>query len=276
VRYRFTHAFFRQTLYEEMIAPQRLKLHQQVARALETLYARRLEEHATELAEHFSHSTDPADLAKAVSYGEMAAGRATAVYAYGEAVRLLDQAIKVQRVLNPGDKLKICDLLLDLCDALLAVPDTRRVLDAEAPAAFSLAESIGDDSRAVRACMAAITAIDTEQAVPGFATPEAARWAGRADRYAKPDTVERVRADYTLGLTKCTTGGMQSGLKLLTQALDLAHRLGDQDTLYVAGWALLALRTAPQHTGENLRLAEELWTNSHATLNVQTVQYCHL
>jgi len=34
VRYRFTHAFFRQTLYEEMIAPQRLKLHQQVARAL--------------------------------------------------------------------------------------------------------------------------------------------------------------------------------------------------------------------------------------------------
>ncbi len=64
VRYRFTHAFFRQTLYEEMIAPQRLKLHQQVARSLETLYAKRLEEHATELAEHFSHSTDPADLDK--------------------------------------------------------------------------------------------------------------------------------------------------------------------------------------------------------------------
>ena len=35
IRYRFTHAFFRQTLYEEMIAPRRLQLHQQVARALE-------------------------------------------------------------------------------------------------------------------------------------------------------------------------------------------------------------------------------------------------
>ena len=57
VRYRFTHAFFRQTLYEEMIAPQRLKLHQQVARALEKQYAKRLEEHAAELAEHFSQST---------------------------------------------------------------------------------------------------------------------------------------------------------------------------------------------------------------------------
>lgn len=54
VRYRFTHAFFRQMLYEELIAPQRLQLHQQVARSLEKQYANRLEEHAAELAEHFS------------------------------------------------------------------------------------------------------------------------------------------------------------------------------------------------------------------------------
>ena len=40
VRYRFAHAFFRQTLYEEMIAPRRLRLHQEVARALEAQYAR--------------------------------------------------------------------------------------------------------------------------------------------------------------------------------------------------------------------------------------------
>ena len=44
--FRFTHAFFRQTLYEEIFASQRLRLHQQVARGLETVYARRLEEHA--------------------------------------------------------------------------------------------------------------------------------------------------------------------------------------------------------------------------------------
>lgn len=74
VTYRFAHAFFRQTLYEEIIAPRRIQLHRQVARALEELYKGRLEEHAAELAEHFSHSSDPADLAKAVSYGEMAAG----------------------------------------------------------------------------------------------------------------------------------------------------------------------------------------------------------
>ena len=35
-RYRFTHAFFRQTLYEETITPRRIRLHQQVAQALES------------------------------------------------------------------------------------------------------------------------------------------------------------------------------------------------------------------------------------------------
>jgi len=100
VRYRFSHAFFRQTLYEEMIAPRRLRLHQQVARALEAQHPNRLEEHAAELAEHFAQSTDPADLERAVHYGEMAAGRASAVYAYGEAATLLEQALGVQKVLG--------------------------------------------------------------------------------------------------------------------------------------------------------------------------------
>ncbi|HLF78118.1 MAG TPA: hypothetical protein VJB57_11590, partial [Dehalococcoidia bacterium] len=57
VLYRFAHAFFRQTLYEEMIAPRRLRLHQEVARALEVQYGRRREDHAAELAEHYAQST---------------------------------------------------------------------------------------------------------------------------------------------------------------------------------------------------------------------------
>ncbi len=102
IRYRFTHAFFRQTLYEEMIAPRRLRMHNEVAKALEEHYEAHLQEHAAELAEHFSHSSSEEDLRKAVEYAELAAERAASVCAFGEAARLLEEARQVQEVLGPG------------------------------------------------------------------------------------------------------------------------------------------------------------------------------
>src|SRR5206468_2136798 len=118
LRYRFAHAFFRQTLYEELFSARRLRLHQQVARALEQQYANRPAEHAAELAEHFAQSTDADDLRKAVRYGKLAAERALAVNAYGEAARLLEQALQAQEVLDPDDAATRCDLLLELAEAL--------------------------------------------------------------------------------------------------------------------------------------------------------------
>jgi tetratricopeptide (TPR) repeat protein len=258
VRYRFTHAFFRQTLYEEMIAPQRLKLHHQVAHTLETLYARHLKEHAVELAEHFSHSSDPADLRKAVEYGEMAAKRATRVYAYGEAVRLLEQALRVQEVLDPEDKAKRCDLLLALGDALLLAGEHQRVVTTEAPQAFSLAEAIADNTKASRASVLAMRGLLVYGTIM-MASPEAAQWAAQADRYAEPGTIERVWADAMLGFAKASgETSSTEGVALLSRALDLARRLGDPETYCFAAHCWLFIVSAPQHDEERLRLAEEL------------------
>jgi tetratricopeptide (TPR) repeat protein len=267
VRYRFTHAFFRQTLYEEMIAPQRLKLHQQVARSLETLYAKRLEGHATELAEHFSHSTDPADLKKAVEYSEMAAKRATDVYAYGEAVRLLEQALKVQEVLDPDDKAKRCDLLLALGDALILAGEHQRVVNTEAPQALSLAEAIADNTRASRACLLAMQG-QVAYGTTLITSPEATQWAARADRYAEPETVERAWADAMLGFVeRYRVNSSPEGVILLSRALDLARRLGDSDTYWwITGFWLVTVE-APQHDEERLRLAEELAEQSRHGVN---------
>ncbi|OGP50626.1 MAG: hypothetical protein A2Y79_07000 [Deltaproteobacteria bacterium RBG_13_43_22] len=264
VNYRFAHAFFRQTLYEEIIAPRRIRLHQQVARALEEVYKTRLEDHAAELAEHFSYSSDSADLTKAVSYGEMAAKRATSVYAYGEAVKLLDQAVKIQEILDPEYEPMRCDLLLDLCDALLLSVEPKQVYETETPAAWALAEAIGDNSRASRACLAALVAIHREQADPGYATPEAAMWAERADRSARPNTPERAVADMFLGVTRRAAGDFQTGVKLLTQAYELARNLGDQSILLQASCMLLAYRRAPQHAQENVRIAKEVLDYFHS------------
>jgi tetratricopeptide (TPR) repeat protein len=256
-----------------MIAPQRLKLHQQVARSLETLYAKRLEEHATELAEHFSHSTDPADLTKAVEYSKMAAKRATDVYAYGEAVRLLEQALKVQEVLNFEDKARRCDLLLALGNALLLAGEHRRVVDTEAPQALVLAEAIADNKQACRACLLAMNGLGA-YGTTFIASPEAAQWAARADRYAEPDTVERARADAMLGIAKVSgVSASQEGLVLLSRALDLARRLGDANTYWIAAGYWIFGFSAPQHDEGRLRLVEELAEQSRHGVNLITFTF---
>jgi predicted ATPase len=119
ITYRFSHAFFQQTLYDEVVAPRRIRLHQQVARVLEDIHRRQVDDYASELAEHYAFSADPQELAKAVHYAEVAARRATDVFAYGEAARQLDRALAVQDLVDPDDRAKRCDLLLSLGEALV-------------------------------------------------------------------------------------------------------------------------------------------------------------
>jgi tetratricopeptide (TPR) repeat protein len=271
VTYRFTHAFFRQTLYEEIIAPRRVRLHQQVARIMEKVYAKNLEERAAEMAEHFSHSPDTADLAKAVNYSEMAAERATAVYSWGEAARLLEQALKVQEVLDPNDKGRRCDLLLDLGDALIYAGEPRHVVDVEAPTALSVAEAIGDTARAARACILAIQALRWYGAGEMSTTPEYPRWAERADRYAAPETRERAIADYAMATVKFATGYPGEGVVLGKRALDLARRLGDSETFWWVAGGRINRVTEPHYPEEQVRLVEELLKRPRAGVRLLTL-----
>ena len=280
VHYRFTHAFFRQTLYEEMIAPQRLQLHQQVARSLEKQYEKRLREHAAELAEHFSQSTDPVDLIKAIDYGRMAAQHAIDVYAYGEAARLMEQALKVQKVLDPDDRVKYCDLLLGLCHVLSIGAEPRRALDKELPEAFSLAEELGDRVRASRACTMAILCLHAYGGmnITVWGSPEAALWVERADRYAEPETLARAWADLGMGEVKCCPGLytqqnalMAEGLPLIRRALELARRLGDPQTFWFIACLWLCYAMDPHYTQERWRLSEEIEVQSRVGVNAESV-----
>ena len=47
----------------------------------------------------------------------------------GEAVRLLEQTLQVQEVLDPEDKAKRCDLLLALSEAPMDAREPRHALD---------------------------------------------------------------------------------------------------------------------------------------------------
>jgi DNA-binding CsgD family transcriptional regulator len=269
VHYHFAHALFRQSLYEGLSAPRRLRVHQQVAHTLEAEYAERREEHAAELAEHFAQSTDPGDLEKAVSYGELAARQATAVYAYGDAVRLLQVALEVQRVLDPNERVRRCDLLLALGHARMHLGEPRVAADAIAPEAFELAEGLGDNARAAHACQIALEALHRDSTLSP-ATLEFRRWAERADRYAAEGTIDRAYADIALGRVRIAQDRRAEGVALLQGALDQARKLNDRDLLFTAVWQSLRNLISPRHWREAMELAEEFTQRSRDGLRNRT------
>ena len=89
--YSFAHDLMHEALYESIGTAQRRRHHLRVGQAMEKLYAPGLEDRYDALVHHFFEGND---LGKVVGYGELAAGRAISVHAYGKVVHLLDQVLE--------------------------------------------------------------------------------------------------------------------------------------------------------------------------------------
>jgi hypothetical protein len=220
-------------LYEEIFAPRRIRWHQQVARALEDVHGRRLEEHAQELAEHYSQSVDPSDLTKAVQFAEMAGRRAMSVFDYGEALARFGQALKAQDILDPDDAGRECDLLLSTADALLSLDLRAEALDDTLPQAYELAETIHDSTRAFRACRIALDCLI------GEIREDTPLWHERAATHVGDDRRGQIR------LLRAKAGYLlQAGYALdaansLRDVLTIARDLDDANEIVGVTWLLL-------------------------------------
>jgi tetratricopeptide (TPR) repeat protein len=228
---------------------------------LEEVHARRLEEHAVELAEHYAFSSETSDLVKAVRYGELASRRATEVFAYGEAARQLDRALVVQDLVDPDDHARRCDLLLELGEVLLPAGETERVNAHVAPDALALAEALGDRSRAFHACRLALDGLFAQGYRSAAYLSEYLVWAERAGGCADADSIERIHADLALAHAWHVRGRLAEARALKLAALELARRLDDPETLFRSVCDLIQW-AAPQHRAETVRLMEEAtgWT----------------
>jgi DNA-binding CsgD family transcriptional regulator len=271
VRYRFAHALFRQTLYEEISAPRRQRVHQEVAQALEQQYAGRTEAHSAELAEHYAHATDLEDLEKAVRYGELAAQQSMAVYAYGEAVLLLEQAMDVQAVADPKDLARRCDLLLALADALMPAGEPHRAYERVAEEAFMLSEQLGDRARAEKSCLIGIEALYRFGSVSAFGTPAYRTWAERLDRYATPGTRSRVYADAAMSEVHRGRGQLADARRLIVRCVDAARQLDEPEALFWAAVTMLTPAIGPGYQAEQLRLAHDLATRPRDGVRTATL-----
>jgi class 3 adenylate cyclase len=90
LEYTFRHALMQEVAYASLLAVRRQTLHAAAGRAIEALYAGRLDQAYDRLAYHYS-KTDNAS--KAVEYLTRFAEKAAGMYAHGEAVTALQEAL---------------------------------------------------------------------------------------------------------------------------------------------------------------------------------------
>ena len=91
-RYSFGHALFQEYLYKRLSPGERRLLHADVAMAMETLYAGKLDEMAVQLGHHFLEARD---YDHALPYFTLAAERATRMYANDEAITHYTRAVEL-------------------------------------------------------------------------------------------------------------------------------------------------------------------------------------
>ena len=275
IRYRFSHALYRQHFYESVLAPRRWALHRSVAQALKDQYANALEEHAADLAYHLAQSSDPADLSQAVHYSAIAAQRALQTYAFGDAARLLENAIQLQAVVAPADRSEQFDLLLQFGEALIPAGEPLRVVNTVAVQALALAEQLDDARRASRACQLAIEAIARAGGASLERTPAARDWAARADQYAAPESLERIHADIAMASYLVLVGDEPRANRLFERALDLSRHIANVETQFRAAGKLLLWTNSPDRLSRLLAVLEEFSARPRTAVRHTTMGEFH-
>jgi tetratricopeptide (TPR) repeat protein len=141
-QFSFTHALIPATLRDSISGLRRIRLHRQVALAIEELHSEDYER----LAYHWGEAGDEE---RGLEYTIKAADRARKSYANEDAVRLYSEAL----ALLPGDHPERFDLLADRAAVYNVIGEVDAQLE-DVEAMLVLAEKEGDDARQVDALLA--------------------------------------------------------------------------------------------------------------------------
>lgn len=266
--YAFVHDLLQEALYESIGSGRRRRNHLRIGQAIEKVYPKRLDEWYDSLARHFMEGND---LQKTVKYSECAAQRSMDSYSYNGAVRLLEQALKAQAIVDPNDQAKRCDQLLALGRALGPAGDAKRVAEAVAPEALGFAEGLGDRERASDCCQMALEALYRYGGNAITRSPLWQQWAERASSYAAPGTADRVRSDLALHLVYNTQHRWAETNRVLRQANKLARKLDNPQLLFEDAYWQLRAGAPANHQLRRLTLAEEFSDVSREGVSERTL-----
>jgi hypothetical protein len=239
--YAFTHALVRGALYEELSLTRRVRQHQRVGEALESIHREDVGLHLPELAYHFSQAAVGGTAAKALVYATRAAEQAFAGVAYEEATRLYHLALEVADEAGTGSEDRI-DLMMAMGRAQWRAGAGREA-EATYEDASALARQLGDTERLGWAALGYVAA----GARPFWTNLGAVNTRGlelleeALISLSGDSAVHAMVLAYTAAELYLVPGSDERRRDLANHAVDMARRIGDLGTLgYVLQARLLA------------------------------------
>ena len=246
-RFAFAHALIRETIYEQLSATRRARLHLRAGAALEALHADELDDYAEQLTHHF---VEGGDEATSFEHRQRAARAAARVYAAQTAVAHYDAGLETGRRLglSPESDARIRRMLVErawlrhvcgdveagLADYTVALQAARAAgdarVEAEALDGMAFADKLSDVQRAESQHRAALAV---------------------AERLA--DAQLQIRIISRLSLLLSNQLDLEGALELGERALALSRVDGDS---HDRALAIDALKLVALQLGESDRLRE--------------------
>jgi len=229
-RLRFSHVLTRDVLYENLPVTRRLRLHREIAEALEALYAHNREPHLAELAHHYREAGGGA-AAKAIDYAARAGARAAAQLGYEESARYFASALRLLETTDAREPARTYDLLVALGDARSRSGDAVAAKEAFRHAAV-LAQAETWPDRLARAALGFGGRFVWERAAT---EPQLVPLLERAlAAVGQADSPERARLLARLAAALRDEPSRARRTALANSAVEMARRLDDPDVLAYA------------------------------------------
>jgi DNA-binding SARP family transcriptional activator len=258
-RYSFAHALLRTTLEQELTATRRARLHAAIGVAIEGEHGDDLEGRLDELARHFA-AAGSSEADRAVTYSVRASEHASARLAYDEAAAYVATALALRERSSHRDPREIADLRLRLGVAISCTGRWEQAREIFAGAAEASREADAD-SLFARAALGHSGASFERFGLPDQPSADLLEEALR--RLPSDDTPLRAQVLARLGaILYYLQAPVERQHALSREALDMARRLDDVESL---ARALVAAQYAHWHPGEQaarLELAHELVATS--------------
>lgn len=252
-RYQFNHALFRETLYDEIPAPRRSRLHLKLVQALELIHGDELDAHLPALAHHQWAGLPGGDAIRAVDYARRAAAQAERRLAHEEAARYCELALQALDVAGGATRALRCNLLNALGSARARAGDWLQALDTFKDAARHSAES--GNARELAHAALGFEAANWCPGLPGAPAAELLRQALAAHDIG--DLLLTARLLSALARALIFSGEEEQAVQVHQQAVQAARRAGDPVTLAETLIATLSMRWQPERVAERIAAAEE-------------------